>query len=199
MALTLTLAYFCSSPFWQAFLTNASASFLAIGFGLILVNIYLEKSARKGAVKSLLVLSNRAMVSFHNKWLDLCWAKFGRDEFGKIGQEYIESDGKPEALKQSVRKDIYDLVKNSNDLRSSIENLEESLTELSRMAGWDLDARLLEACLDARISISRFKSIEFDGSEADIDKVTEHIFDIDIHIQNARSLLMDLAGISDED
>jgi hypothetical protein len=67
------------------------------------------------------------------------------------------------------------------------------------MAGWDLDARLLEACLDARISINRFKSIRFDGSEAEMDKATEHIFDIDIHNQTARSLLMELAGIPDED
>jgi hypothetical protein len=130
MAICLALGYVCTIPFWQAFLINASTSFLALGVGLILVNIYLERSARKGAVKSLLVLSNRAITDFHNPWVRLCWARFGRDEYGKIGREYIKAKGKPQALRQEVRDGFYELVKNHPELMSTVESLEESLIEL---------------------------------------------------------------------
>jgi hypothetical protein len=67
------------------------------------------------------------------------------------------------------------------------------------MAGWDLDARLLQSCLDARISIGRLKSTKLDDSPEAKDKVTEHILDVDLHTGTARALLMNLAGVPRED
>ena len=151
-------AYVCPQPFWQSVLINTSTSFLALGIGLIFVNIYLERNSRKDAVRSLLILSDQAIATYHNTWLDLCWAKFGRDRFSEITVEYIKSNGAPEGLQRVVR-DLYTLVKDNAVLISKLESLENALTELSRMAGWDLDARLLKACLDARISISRLREI----------------------------------------
>jgi hypothetical protein len=197
MVAFIAAAYYCPSPFWQAVALNAGTSFMALGVALIFVNVYLERSARKGAVKSLLLLSHQAIADFHNYLLDICWAKFGRDEWGNIGKEYLNSGGKFEALKHEVREFLYETARTDKELHNKIDNLSESLTELSRMVGWDLDVRLLEACLDSRVSISRFKDVEYDGSDEARNAATEHLMDSDIRTQTARHLLMTIAGISD--
>jgi hypothetical protein len=195
-AVFLLGAYFSRSQFWQAVLINSSTSFMALGVGLIFVNIYLERHARRGAVKSLLVLSDQALAQFHNAFLNLGWAKFGRDEWGKIQEEYIHSRGKPTALRQDVREFLYEMAKSNEDLKARLEKLLDTLTELARMVGWDLDARLLQACLDSRISIGRLKDIKYDGSDDSKNSATEHLLDIDIHSGLARYLLMTIAGVS---
>jgi hypothetical protein len=199
MAISLAIAYYCQSAFWQAVAINSGTSFMALGVGLLFVNVYLERNSRRGAVRSLLVLSNDALADFHDMLLDLCWAEFGRDQWGKIMEEYIDADGQPQALRQDVRDKLYVLIKSNSMLMSKIERLEETLTELSRMVGWDLDANLLRACLDARISISRLKKTTLDESDEAKNSITEHIIDTDLHCQDARTMLMEIAGISDDD
>src|SRR6266446_8117696 len=116
MAVLLTGAYFCHSPFWQAVLINAATSFMALGVGLIFVNIYLERHARKGAVRSLLVLSHTAIGDFHDALLDIGWARFGRDQWGNFIKEYMDAGGQPEALRQEVRDFLYNTVKDNTAL-----------------------------------------------------------------------------------
>ena len=196
-AILIAAAYFVPSSFWQAVAINTGTCFLTLGVGLILVNIYLERNARRGAVRSLLLLSSRTIIEYHNELMDLCWARFGRDDWGKIGQEYLNSNGQPEAVKQEVRDFLYDLAKNNRSLMSKLERLDESLTELSRMVGWDLDPRLLESCLDSRIAIGRLKDIDLDDSAKAKDLATKYIMDSDIHSQRSRNILMSIAGISE--
>jgi len=195
--LALVGGYFCPSPFFQAFLINISSSFLAIGSGLLIVNIYLERQARKGAVKSLLVLSNEAIAEFHNLWLDLIWAKMGSEGYDQTVQGYIKAGGKPEALKESARLDIYNAVNANKALQSAVDKLETTLTELSRLVGWDLDPRVLEASLDARLAIGRLKAVEMDDSAKSRDMVTENIIATDLYSGRARVLLMELAEVGE--
>jgi hypothetical protein len=197
-ALTLYVAQSIKDAFWQNVAVEVFGLFLAVGVGLLIVNIFLESQARQDAVRSLLMLANDAIKDFHNDWMDLVWAKFGREDYGKIGEEYMRAKGKPEALKQSVRSDIYFIVKGNAALISRLEVLEETMTEVSRMGGWSLDASLLAACLDARRSIGRLKRATFDDSDKSKDFVTEQILDTDIRSTRARRRLMELAGIKDK-
>jgi hypothetical protein len=188
-------AYWCPIQFWQSFLVNASTSFIALGVGLIVVNIYLERDSRRSAVESLLTLTIPVISSFHNTWFEMCWAKFGLERFAEIGVEYIKSGGKPECLQRVVRDDLYRVVKNNANLATKLDSLENTLIELSGMAGWDLDARLIGACLDARKSISRLKEVNRDDSEQATTSITEHILDTDLYSQKALNRLAELAGV----
>ena len=197
MILLLIGAYFCTNAFWQAVAINAGTSFMSLGVGLIFVNIYLERNAKKGAVRALLILSSQSIVEFHNMFLDICWAQFGRDAWGKIQDEYTDSNGQPSALRQDVRDFLYDLCKNNQNLRGKIGRLRDTLVELSRMVGWDLDASLLESCLQSRISINSLMDLSFDDTDISKNSATEYLLDIDINSQITRRSLMIIAGIDD--
>jgi hypothetical protein len=195
MAIALCAGYFLTDKFWEAVAINAGTSFMTMGVALIFINIYLERNARRGAVKSLLILSQKSIVQFNNTLLDLCWAKFGRDEWGKIGQEYLNSNGKPESLRQDVRSFLYELAKTNTDFKDKLDKMLDTLTELSRLVGWDLDANLLESCLNSRISIGRLKEINYNDSEDAKKDATEHIMDTQIRSNDTLDLLKTLAGI----
>lgn len=197
-ALTLYLARIITDTFWQEVALHVFALFLALAVGVIIVNVLLENRARQNAVRSLLFLAHDAVKDFHNEWMDLVWAKFGREDYGKIGDEYFKAKRKPEALKQSVRSDIYFIVKGNAALLARLEVLDEAMTELSRLGGWSLDPSLLSSCLDARRSIGRIKRAAFDDRDESKDYVTEHILDTDIHSTRARRRLMELAGIKNK-
>ncbi|QUX95081.1 MULTISPECIES: hypothetical protein [unclassified Marinomonas] len=190
-------AYFSNPSFWQAVLINTGTSFIALGIGLVLVNIYLEQNARKGAVKSLFVLSNSAIAGVHNHFLNTCWAKFGRDEFGKIIDEYVKSNGNPKSLKLEVREYFYELVKNDRALFNHLDSMAESLTELSRLVGWSLNASLLESSLNSRIAINKLKELDLDDSEDAKNSATEYLLDADLKGQETRHILLKLADIEE--
>ena len=196
MVAALIIAWFLKSKFWESVAINAATSFMALGVGLIFVNIYLERHARKGAVRSLLVLSHTAIGDFHDALLDIGWARFGRDQWGNFIKEYMDAGGQPEALRQEVRDFLYNTVKDNTALARKIDKLEETLAELSRMVGWDLDPQLLQHCLDSRIAVAHLKRTDSDGSAAAKDQVTEHLLDADIQSQIAQRILMDIAGIA---
>jgi hypothetical protein len=191
-------AYFIAHTLLQSFLLGLSTNVIALGIGILIVNRVLENDARKSAVRSLLILSERAISDFHNPWLSICWSKVGREEYGRVTTEYLKSGGKPTALKEQDRKIIYELYKLNPVIHQKVAALDETLVELSRMAGWSLSPELLTYCLQARISISRLRAQALDDSLDAQTSVTEHMFDIDAHSGLARSELQQLAGIKDK-
>lgn len=198
MIITIFSAYFIPSAFFQNIVINIGTTFFALGVGLILVNIYLENKAKKGAVKSLFVLVQKSIAEFHNYLLNVGWAKYGSEGFGEIIVEYVKSNGNPQSIKKDNRLFFYDLVKNDREILTKVEILQNNLTELSRLIGWNLDYNLLEAILDARISIGKLKETILNDSDESIDYATEHLLDVDLRTQNARSLLLRLADIAEE-
>lgn len=183
--------------YWQGVVASSSASFLILGVGLLFVNVYLERSARQGAVKSLFILANTSIATFHNYFLDRCWAQFGRDEWLALHMDYLRANGKPEAMRQDARQFLYDLFESDTQFRTNLVDLEEMLVELTRLVGWDLDAELLEHCLDARACIAQARALPLDNTAASINQVTEHVLDADLHSQRVRDLLLKIAGVSE--
>jgi len=194
---SLVGSFYLTTPQWQGFAVGMAGNLIAVAIGIVLVNQYLESSARKGAVKALLMLSEQAIAAFHNRWVTLCWSKFGRDGYGKIGEEYLTANGKPDALKDEVRRDIYDIYVANPEIQNLVKALDEALAELSRLAGWSLDNSLLEESLKARISVSKLLSVVLDGSVDSRKLITEHVLDIDLFTGAARQRLMELAGVED--
>lgn len=195
----LFLAHQSTDPVWQSFLAGLSSSLVVLGIGILAINLYLESASRKNAVKALFMLSQTAIAEFHNDFLRASWAKFGREEFGRIVQEFMKAKQDVSALKKDVRTAIYDLYVNSPTLKSRVMELENVLSELTRMVGWSLDARLLTACLLARTTMAEIRSTELNGTDETIDAITKHILRLDKTTSAARKSLMALAGIKEED
>lgn len=192
-------AYYSPTTFWQPLLINMATTFFAICLGLVVINIYLEKAQRKGAIRSLLHLCNNAIANFHNTFLDLIWTKFGKNEFGDLRNAYMKAGGDPKTLPPETREKLYLLATTKqNELSILIQSLEESLAEVTRLVGWDLDADLLSECLKARTAIRHFREVKLDGSDKAKEDISEHLIDIDCFSQYARDKLLELAGIKQE-
>lgn len=71
---------------------------------MIALNLYLERSSKKGAVKALFALSQEAIAEFHNTLVRLCWAEFGKEEFGRLIKEFSNAKGDVDALKMKSAK-----------------------------------------------------------------------------------------------
>jgi len=193
-----TFGYFVPEGYWQSLVVNSATSFMALGVGIVFVNVYLEDASRRAAVRSLLVLANESIASFHNELLKLCWARFGSEEWTKLAMSYVRSKGSPESLSQDVRTFLYEAYAENPQTRKNVEALEETLTELSRMVSWNLSASLLKVCLDSRVSLARLKGVVLDNTPEAKTRVSEHLLDVDICSQRARGLLLEIAGMDDE-
>ncbi len=103
-----------------------------------------------------------------------------------------------DTLFPEARDKLYDLATaKQNELTILIQNLEEALTEVTRLVGWDLDAELLSECLKARNAVRQFREIKLDGSDKAKQGVSEHLIDIDTFSQYTRDKLLELAGIEE--
>lgn len=194
--LSLAGAYYTRSEFWQSVGISAASAFMALGFGLLFVNLYLEKSARRGAVLSLLLLSYKPFEAFHDRFLDLVWAKFGKDEWEKIFTSFHEGDG-PEVLREDVRMFFHALGTSNKEMRAHLERLLDTLAEVSRLVGWDLDPGLLEACLDSRNAFTDLKEVGEEASEENINIATAQLLNGHFYSRQALHRMMEIAGITD--
>lgn len=191
--------YWLPPPFWQSLFINLATTFFALAIAVVAVNMYLERSKQREAVKSLLLLSNEAIARFHNTLLTHLWTRFGKVEFGDIRKEYVRTNGDPNAIKPDDRSKIYELVKaNTKDIMSLVENLDQSLIELTTLVGWDLDVDLLTHILKSRFCVRKLRNRSFDDSDDAKKAVCEHLIDLDNFSQLARYRLMEMAGVTDE-
>ncbi|GAB5416833.1 MAG: hypothetical protein Crog4KO_17000 [Crocinitomicaceae bacterium] len=200
-----TGGYFISEDYdyFQSFAINLSTTFLAISLGVIVVNIYLDKDGKKGAVRSIFHLSNDSMTEFHNKLLDLMWSKFGKNEFIEILDEYVEGGGDPDIISPEKREKIFTAIKtNHGEILNLITTLDQTLAEMISLIGWDLDPYILEKSLDARRSIIDFREIklsaENENDPAIKKAIIEHALDIDLFTSMARRKIIELGEIDDE-
>ena len=191
----LVLAYYSSYEFASSFLLGMSGNLIALGLGVIAVNIYLDNKSKRSAVRALLGVTQHHVTAFHNAFLTASWAHFGKNAFTDTVKEYMGSNGNPEALSQATRDDIYQLYKDSPNLQQLLVGLDEALTELSRLAGWSLSPDVLEASLKTRLSISKLRSADLDDSSESKTYVTEHLLDTDIQSALVLQSLANVAGI----
>ena len=186
-----------SWPLLQSFLVGVSSSLVVAAMGVIALNFYLENSTRRSAVKALFFLSQEAIAKFHNHWLEVLWARFGRTETGQMFDEFHKASLSPSALKKESRDYIYSLYRDNPEIRQNIVGLENSLAELSRMMGWSLDPKVLRACLAARTAIAELSIVTLDDSDEVVDAVVKGLMVVDALSQVARSSLAKIAGIDD--
>ena len=192
-------AFHSTHTVWQSFYAGLASSLVVLGIGILAVNIYLESAARRGAIRALFGLSHEAIATFHNELLDISWAQFGRDTFGKLLDEFSNSHGDVSALKKDDRSKIYEIYRGSPKLQDAVRTLEGTLTELSRMVGWSLDHDLLAACLAARTLIAKLNSISNEQTDTNVDATVRNLLLLDGTTQGARSILMKLAAIKEKD
>jgi hypothetical protein len=191
--------YFSPEVFWQPLLINLSTTFFAIALGVVVVNIYLDKASRQGAVISLLQLSDRAIAEFHDSFLDMVWTRFSKDEWAEIVRGYTRGGGDVMTIKPDYRTWIYELAKEKqNKLNPLIQDLDDSLQEIISLVGWSLDDELLACALRARNAIRLYRGIPYDDTEAAHSKICEHLIDMMLQASSARGRLMDLSGIQDD-
>lgn len=199
-ALAGVAAYYSTSNFFQSYLIEVSATFLSVAVGVVVVNIYLDRASRKGPTKLILALSNEAIVSFHNTYINLLLTKFGKSELQAFADIYINTNGDPKALSPNIRSQIYELAKmKENELTKLLHDLEGALTEITSLAGWDLDTQLLESTLKARTAIRQYRKLSFDDSDDAKEKLTEALLNIDIFTDEVHTILIKLGGYKIED
>lgn len=192
-------AYRVSEPFWQPLFISASTVFFASAWGVLLINIYLDIRSRRDAVTALYLISEDALLNVHNNFLDLMWSRFGRARFAEIVDQYTSNDGDPQALSPEDRDKFYrEISDNREEVLAVMNDLEKTLDELCRLAGWNLDARILASALFSRKAISKFRSVEFDDTDESKLSVVEQLFDADIHASDVRDRLLKLARLNEE-
>jgi hypothetical protein len=182
--------------FWQTLMVNLATTFLALALAVIVVNLYLEHRKKREAVRALLLVSNDAIAEFHNTFLQFLWTSYSKSDFKKIRDDYINANGDPDAVSPDNRAKIYELAKNnSKQFTTLVENLDQSLSELTSLVGWGLDVDLLAHILKSRFTIRKFRKVQFDDTPETKKHVCEALLDIDSFTQFARNKLKEIGDV----
>lgn len=189
-------AYFTPHAVTTSFLSGLSGNFISLAIALFLVNVYLDKKGKRAGVLALLGVTQHHVSNYHNHWLTICWNHFGKDRFTSIVKEYLGGGAKPDALSTETRLQLYTLFKDDQHIRVLLSDLDGALTELSRLAGWNLSPDVLEGSLKTRLSISKLRSTVFDDNQSSIDQVTENALDTDIQSSLVLASLAGAAGLN---
>lgn len=191
------IAYQIQNPFFQIFLISISTTFFAVAVAILVVNIYMEKSKRKDAIASLFGLANNSMIQFHNNILDQAWTQFGKSEYNDIVNSFFDSNYDIKVLKPNDRTKLFDAFKVKRDEFINYSNeLENTLSELTNLVGWDLDSDLLLFTLEARQSIRNFKNVRLNDTDESRENFVTALMSIDVDVGLAREKLKDLGKVN---
>jgi len=192
IALAIGAAY--SNPYWQALLINLSTTALGLAIALIVINVYLDRSARREAVRPLLKLIAPAIGAHHNDLIHAAWDRFGKPQFGEIAKRYTENNGDPRALTPDERNSLYDIIKTNRDrVLDLLGRIDNDLRELVVIIGWSFDPDILKHAFSCRYAISQLRIITFDDSNDAKLAICEQFLDADMMafavLRNLHSLI----------
>lgn len=186
--------------YWRSMLLDLGMVFVTLAAGLIVVNLYLDRSARKSAMEPLIELIETSIQQHHNDLMDKAWERIGKPQFNQPVDRYLENGKDPLALTPDERDAIYNLVKsNKENLASLHHKLEEDLKELALIMGWSFDPKILEHVFRCRYSIARMRTASFDDSETAKREVSGLLLDIDIDAFSVHSHLAHAVGFKARD
>jgi hypothetical protein len=186
------LSFVISQRQWGDFLIGLAGNLIALAVGSWLVNQFLESDGRRRAIRALLILSEESINDFHQHWLALRGSGFNPADEPSRSQESDNADAAA-ALSDADRKRLYALYKDNSEFREQVKSLDETLIELSRLAGWSLDPEVMEACLKARTAISRLGTVVLDDSASALADVSKQLLAIDVQTEKARRKLKRIA------
>jgi len=186
--------------YWESLLLDVAVMFAALGAGLIVVNLYLDRSARKAAMEPLIELIENSIQQHHNDLMDKAWETIGKPQFNDLVDRYLEHGRDPLALRPDERDALYEMVKSNRENLSSLhDKLEADLKELALIMGWAFDPKILEHVFRCRYSIARMRTVSFDDSDSAKREVAGLVLDIDIDAFSVHSHLAHAIGFKAKD
>jgi hypothetical protein len=196
----MAAAAFWVEGYWRSMLLDLGMVFVTLAAGLIVVNLYLDRSARKSAMEPLIELIETSIQEHHNDLMDKAWERIGKPQFNQLVDRYLENDRDPLALTPDERDAIYNLVKfNRENLALLHHRLEEDLRELALIMGWSFDPKILEHVFRCRYSIARMRNVSFDDSDAAKREVSGLLLNIDLDAFSVHSHLAHAVGFKAKD
>lgn len=176
--------YFITQPYFQALAAGLSSTALGLALAVLLVNKFLNSSEKQSAAAPLLQLISPNVRKLHNNlFLKLGRSKFGIDEFNTMIDTYQKNKRDPQAFKPAQRLELFEMIKtNRSELASTYEILQDQFRELSTIAGWSFDPRVVAMTLTARLNFATFKAIPWDETppaDATVLKAVESYLDAD--------------------
>lgn len=208
------LSFANANPVLHELIVAAFSSLLSVEMGLIVVNIYVERMRKKDAVRQLFVYVHGAIADAHNFFIRRLISKHGKNELDSLTDAYMSGERDADFLSDSQVDSLYALSK-EDKFQQNFNSLKVYIRELMVMAGWNLDATVLEAGLAALTSIrlmeeSFNENNENCGSEGnagsgsvECDKMSmrkrlvKHILDAYIDSDKLWRRLKEVAAISD--
>lgn len=188
------------TDYWQALCINLATTCLGLAAALVVLNVYLDLSTRKAAIRPLLQLVAPTMRDHQNALLDTAWNRFGKPQFKEIITRYTKNNGDPRALTPQERNGIYEMVKEDRDsLFARMDKLELELKELALLLGWSFKPGILKSSFSCRYAIVRLRAIEFDDSDQSKLDACEHFLDLSFMAHSVFAQLVDFIGLNKSD
>lgn len=127
---------------------------------------------------------------------------FGIHEFDRLMTTYTEHKGNPQAFSPDQRDRLYDCIsKIRPQLTETFDLLQDQFRELSTIAGWGFDPRLVAAALNTRLNVATFKAHSWDeqiSNESKLRAIESHI-DAEAAATRVFQLLAEHLGLEKED
>lgn len=188
--------YFVSNSYLASIAANLSTTMFGVGIGLYLVNLFLERDARKQAVMSLLKLVAPSIQEHHNALLIEAWNRFGKPQWGELLKRYASNGGDPHALTPEERNKIYGMVKSEKAAyETRFLKLESELRELALILGWTFKPSILSSSFNCRFAITKLRAASFDDSEPAKLEVCERFLDVELTSSAVFHELVELLGL----
>lgn len=186
--------FFIKQQYLQSIIANISITFFGGALGVLIVNIYIEKSEKKKALKSLLRMIAPTVARASDTMLAEVHRHFGTQEFSEIQIKYKKSGGDPKVLTPTERDKIYDMIHNNKSIfEDSAKIISEELKELAVIMGWSFNPAVLRELFDCRTAIRAFMTLSFTGTPQDKLDTCEQYLDFHIKAHSVVSMLHEQA------
>lgn len=180
------------NDYWCGLLLGLGTSLLGIALGLLILNIYIQGSTERGAVKAFLLWTYPVFRSRHNLIKEQFWKEFGKQDWDRTLEFFKENRMNVGAISHEKKLKIIGVLKGSEQRhRIACDDVEGFLSEMEFLFGWTFDRIILQYIFLARSDFRRFRGCDFDD-DRHFEDICESFLRSDVH---CTYLIMKLLGI----
>ncbi len=167
--------------------------------GLIVVNIYIDKSSRKVAAVPLALLIETAINRLHNDYfVEIANQKFGSTKFGAMITDFGEGKREAQAFSPEDRCALRDmLMHHKNGIITSVEDVDKRFSTLIDVLGWTFDAKVVAYALETKRNASELIAALNSEDPDATERMIKHWFDIDLNASATRRRLAQILEIDE--
>lgn len=164
LSIMLAIFAYWQTGYWQSLQLSISSVLLGFSIAVLMINGFMNIRERKKSALVLLKFIHKDVATLYNLSLEKGRDKFGLEDWNSVVEAVNNARRDKDSLSPEKRNKIIEILsENEQEIDKLTSSIDDLFREVTYIIGWNFHPKITRDCLQARMEISRYKSLWAEG------------------------------------